>query len=343
MDTKKRTDIKSRMIWPDLLKAFGMVSIIAGHTGVPFICSFVQSFHVPLFFFISGWFYKDRPVSETIRKSAKRNLLPYAFIILFLFIYNMIRTMICFFAFAQEPETLSELVGWSGAFVATPTHPVKIGMFTIYSVGAAWFLPAFFITQTVFCLISHTKIRNILAVLCTASGFGISLFIKLPWHIETALICVAFSCLGKIFREKDLIEKMNLWHWLIITAIWLGGIGRNILFHNWCDYASCTFKLYFIGDILVSLCGILSLIYILKKLEKFGEKGIIRAIAYYGQNTMIVLAFHTIEGSVIDWNQLFVLGYLAGGALAMFLKYSGSVAAVVLVNKTKHLKKIFTG
>lgn len=336
-------NLKKRMIWLDLLKAFGIISIIAGHTGIPFICAFVQTFHVPLFFFINGWFYKDRPVSDSIKKSAKRNLLPYLFIVLFLLVYNICRVIICFFAFGQEPRIVDEIIGWAGAFIASFTHSVSIGGFTIYSVGAAWFLPAFFVTQTVFCLISHSKYRNILAALCALTGLGISLFIKLPWHIETALICVAFFCAGKVFREKNLLEKMKLWHWLTITLVWIAGISRNLLLHNWCDYASCTFKLFFIGDICVSLCGILSLLYVFKKLEKFREKGIIKAVAYYGQNTMIVLAFHAIESSVIDWNKMFVLGFLVGGALAMFLKYFGSVLAVILVNKTKHLKKIFIG
>lgn len=332
---------KKRMIWADLLKAFSIICIIAGHTGISFVCYFVQTFHVPIFFFISGYFYKNRSIGESIAKSAKRNIMPYLFICLFLLIYNLIISVVDYFINGGDPQFIEVIIGWFCAFIFSRTYESTILGYKIYSVGASWFLPAFFISYMVFALICRSKYKNIISVAVTLLGYFISLFIKLPWHIETALECIVFMSAGHIFREHNFIEKLDLKKWLIITAVWLFGILRNLITGTWSDYASSSFRCFFIGDIIISVCGIISLIYIAKSFEKFNKSKIIRAIAVYGQNTMTVLSFHAIESSIINWNILFYFGFLIGGLIAIILKYLGSVVAVILVNKSKYLKKIF--
>ena len=61
---------ESRDITFDIIKGFGVILIIAGHTlgyenaAYPFI----YVFHVPLFFLVSGFFYKHQELRKQLKK-----------------------------------------------------------------------------------------------------------------------------------------------------------------------------------------------------------------------------------------------------------------------------------
>ena len=72
--------MNKRIQWIDILKGIAMILVIAGHTisGVP--RSIIFSFHMPLFFALSGYTYKlasdGGGVMHRIRKDCKHLLLP---------------------------------------------------------------------------------------------------------------------------------------------------------------------------------------------------------------------------------------------------------------------------
>ena len=56
-----------------------MISIIIGHLGEPSINRVVFTFHVPVFFFITGYFLSDRKsIKDFIKNKARTLLVPYA-------------------------------------------------------------------------------------------------------------------------------------------------------------------------------------------------------------------------------------------------------------------------
>jgi fucose 4-O-acetylase-like acetyltransferase len=63
----------------DIMKGIGIISVVLGHCGLlpPKIIHFIYSFHMPLFFIIAGYFYKERGVVASLQKDAKRLLFPY--------------------------------------------------------------------------------------------------------------------------------------------------------------------------------------------------------------------------------------------------------------------------
>ena len=67
----------------DFVKGIGMFLVIYGHihTGDNFTNNWVYSFHMPLFFIISGMFIKERKKDENllvfIKKEEKKLLYPY--------------------------------------------------------------------------------------------------------------------------------------------------------------------------------------------------------------------------------------------------------------------------
>ena len=56
-----------RINWVDQLKGFSIILVVYGHN-LPFIDIYIESFRIPLFFFIAGFFH---PKSTTFSKIKK--------------------------------------------------------------------------------------------------------------------------------------------------------------------------------------------------------------------------------------------------------------------------------
>ncbi|MDD9941564.1 MAG: acyltransferase family protein [Myxococcales bacterium] len=75
----------ARIDWVDTAKALGIVAIVVGHDpGLPIpVRDFLYTFHVPLFFFMSGVLVKPEhlraPFGQHVRRGAGRLLTPYVF------------------------------------------------------------------------------------------------------------------------------------------------------------------------------------------------------------------------------------------------------------------------
>lgn len=66
--------MKKRIEWVDLSKFVGIFAMVWGHSGVnENMDIIIHAFHMPLFFFLSGYLYKD----GEIKKKAKTLLIPY--------------------------------------------------------------------------------------------------------------------------------------------------------------------------------------------------------------------------------------------------------------------------
>ena len=71
---------KSRMDYIDIYRAFGIILMVMGHIGFGGkFDKFIHAFHMPMFFFISGFFYKEKclDIKKYAVDKAKKLLTPY--------------------------------------------------------------------------------------------------------------------------------------------------------------------------------------------------------------------------------------------------------------------------
>ena len=68
--------MKQRELELDLLKGIGILAVILGHI-VASISKSVSAFHMPLFFFISGYFFRPKDTLDVIRTGWNRFLVPF--------------------------------------------------------------------------------------------------------------------------------------------------------------------------------------------------------------------------------------------------------------------------
>ena len=72
-----------RIEYIDAAKALGIIAVIVGHcfwrTSIPYLVPFIYSFHMPMFFMISGMFINENSLSISFKRNARNYLIPYLF------------------------------------------------------------------------------------------------------------------------------------------------------------------------------------------------------------------------------------------------------------------------
>lgn len=186
------------------LRAIGIVMVLLGHTlGISEnIEKYVFSFHMPLFFFISGMVLTPNRLSQpwvnTVHHYGYRLLLPYLFFSLLTYLPWVVVTRHYGADAALGIEFWRPLIG------------------TFYGIGVdgwlqhnamLWFFPCLFVTHLMFRMI-HALIKGwqyLLIVVLAGLGYLLSssLPARFPWGIEIALLALPFYALGHTFSLCD--------------------------------------------------------------------------------------------------------------------------------------------
>ena len=194
---------KYRIEWIDIAKGIGIVLVIIGHVSKNKILNnYIYSFHMPLFFIISGYLYKEK--TKFVKNKIKTILIPYFIFSILSFSYWAIIER-----FFRKQE-ISPLIAFSNIFIAKgPSENF------VYNV-ALWFLPCLFITQIVFHFIyKNTKksYRFIIILIISILGYIYPniINIRIPFCIDVSMTAIMFYYIGFIFKqiEKNIIIIKN--------------------------------------------------------------------------------------------------------------------------------------
>lgn len=282
---------KERIDWIDYAKALGVFLVIMGHTykGYSFI-GWIYSFHMPLFFFLSGITLKIEQISckEFLKKRVKLLLIPY---ILYSIVYIMLEVIKSGLN-GNMDETIKYFLRdafWIRGQQAT------IGL---------WFLPLLFLVEVLLMVvykgIRSKNLRAASVLFITAMGFLYADKIgkALPWGLDAALVVIFFLYAGYVFKQICLSSWMNGKQKDIFkySIIGVGLLFANIIFNN--------YNMKLIGDnadmyslrygneilyILSALAGIgfISIVlgYILKNVKS-------RFWRFMGRNTLHIYCLH---------------------------------------------------
>lgn len=222
---------KKRIAWVDNLKAVGIFWVILAHHNInPKMTQYIYSFHMPLFFLLSGYLLDiDRytNINTFIQKKLRTLILPY-----FVFAF----TSYLFWLLVVRNLSIR------GTALSTPVLKSFLGIF--YSVGTEgwniplgtplWFLTCLFVVEILFWYVykisANISVLKTMILIFSITGYLGSVFMpfRLPWNIDVALTAVTFYGTGFIFKNTiDAISqfavKRNLF--LIIPFFIL-----NILF-----------------------------------------------------------------------------------------------------------------
>lgn len=180
---------QARVEYIDLFRAFGILLMIIGHIRFcPDESSFdkwIHAFHMPMFFIVSGLFYRKQEITELLKKRFRTLIVPYLIVgVLFSLIPIVIR------------GNYSSLV--AVIFENTSGY--------IFVVGAIWFLTSLFFADIGYHLIDiiEGNKKHLAVVLIALGGMIMAEFspIRLPYGLDSAMIGVGFIHVGRCISEK---------------------------------------------------------------------------------------------------------------------------------------------
>ena len=272
----------SRVGFLDVAKGLGIILVVFGHTfrGEE-LKIFIYSFHIPLFFFISGLFVKndpDRKFKDFLQAKFKSLLLPYVTFYLLSYLYWLIIER--HIRPGQDVTLITPLIG---LFYGTDYKQFMLPN------GALWFLTCLFVVEMfVFTIVKFVKNRFlILTLFFVIPLFGLLLisqnFIPLPFSINSSFMAVLFTGIG--FLTKDYLKKITEQNHSILLLVclsvfsvvwWVGN--KNGLIDM--DYAKYHNPLLFLVS---AFLGIFACLLLSMTLANF------TALKFLGVNSLIIM------------------------------------------------------
>ena len=191
MDTVKGN---KRIDSVDILRALGILIMVMGHVGFGGVFDrYIHSFHMPVFFLISGYLYVSKPevgVGTQILKRAQRLLIPYVFYAVINYLFWLV---------------LSHSSEWYVPLVRLVTYNTE----GLPISGALWFLTAMFFAEMYYMIldriIKNSLARSIIVISISVivSFLQTNTSVRLPLTIDTAVVCMGFLELGRVLKNVD--------------------------------------------------------------------------------------------------------------------------------------------
>lgn len=297
----------------DVCKGIGIVSIVIGHASwmvsvgnidIP-AGPFVYLYHLAIFFFCSGYIYKECELGLYVIKRIKSLYIPFVgYSVLYLIFRSLFIDMGILagtkFSVGENIIALTNALTFNG-----------IGEF----LSAFWFLPVMFITMCLYAVI-YLAVKRFPApfsdvlrfVICffvgciglytTENGFGLLYNMQIAYLM---VFVVEIGCLYKRYEGKltkfinvvSLVLSMVILGWILKLDIGIIELSRFMIINKWVFYP-------------VTLVGIWFCLS-LSKLILAGER-IKKVVAYIGKNSFDIMALHFLGFKIID----FVACHLTG-------------------------------
>ena len=224
-----------RFHWIDALKGFGIVLVVFAHHSLPVALEiYIYSFHMPLFFFISGFLFNFVKYSESAANFVKERfrslIVPYFFFAALTGLFNFFQDSvyqpsITNFVFFPKVYFFLDSVYQPSItnFVFLETNALSSIYYLLYSPGSIiyynpplWFLPCLFVTELLFYEFAKKCFREPkkLVLWLIAAGvigylvagvirylYSVNMPFRLPWNADVALTAVVFYGAGNLFRK----------------------------------------------------------------------------------------------------------------------------------------------
>ncbi len=287
--------MSSRKAWIDQARGLSIFLVVYGHN-FPAIEPYIYSFHVPLFFFISGMFHPKNVDIKTIWRRAKMIQVPY-------FVWASLLFLFWFFVGKDYGKTseleLSVVDNLIGIFYAQGGQ-----QFMSWGIPL-WFLPCIFLVFLLASALNKLKsnpLRYIFSIATIALGFFWAAYtgIHLPWSLDVAMVALSFYIAGGILKETLFgIEKLKLWVSLLIL------LGIHVVTHYLNVEKVDMYRSEYGNQLLFLISGLTgSVFYVLL----FKGIPLFKFFEYIGKHTIVILATHIRALTVIKLVIFLVVG-----------------------------------
>ena len=191
--------MKERDVTFDMMKGIAILAMIAGHCFIPHqLHHFVYIWHMPLFFFVSGYFFKEKPLQKVIAGIWKGLLVPY--IVTGITILLCLLLCDCLWGTDLLKSKGVALFAVNGLL----SNPDTYG--GVYKCAPIWFLLALGWCKIIYSILEKLKFNVVLETILLA-GLSYSIAccsdkIYMPFFIQQALVSLIFYHVGFLFKRN---------------------------------------------------------------------------------------------------------------------------------------------
>jgi fucose 4-O-acetylase-like acetyltransferase len=349
-DQTRMQSTSKRVFWVDAAKAIGILLVIYGHIVELFVNTntegaflsykFIYSFHMPLFFFIAGFFFKARYASRAkeIQYIFYKRILPvFLFGIMALPVWIIYRILI--WGYVDIP-IYEELI-----LPYLKGHPL-LNQIT-------WFLVCLFTTEViaVFIIPKATTMYRKFVVITLSLGLGLLITANMKeyeiilgigkntWYFHEALVALGFYTLGySLFGFLKKIAEINGFLRFLVMAGFLGVTILTFDLNKPYDEFVVIMKESWHGESIYFLVSAFSGIAFMILLSTFIPKN--KVIEFVGQNTLILIGTTGLFHNFFNIHIVTKLGFVDSiwgitlfSALIMVINLLLSLPIIFLLNK----------
>lgn len=302
--------------WVDWMKVFGIYCVILGHYSLvdSTFTHWIYSFHMPLFFILSGFLHKpEKNVKDSLIKSTRTLIVPYLIMnglcLIYFTVYDcLIDQSFSFSLLLNEVAAIALGLGYKyNTFV-----PVSLPL---------WFLIALFFIKLIASISKNTQCHAIFSIASVVISYSLAHFkIDTVVPLDSALLAFPFFCVGIYIKEVLLkISSFQITTRLIITFS-LIGLSLLLCFIN--GFVDINNMLWGSDMLVFYLCGIFSFVSFYMLFRRLPGGAFLRIVS---SSTIIVMGF----GNIITGRLIGIYRIVSGNY--SFPNIIGCIIAVIVL------------
>lgn len=329
MDSLQKAERNAQV---DIAKGLGICFVIIGHLiqyGHP-LFRWIFGFHMPLFFFLSGYVFKCdlENLKKTIIKIVISLIVPYYLV----FIVGVILS-------AVIPSWRPNLTN-KNFFIQAFYHTQPLAL------GQVWFLFCLAVVQIFFVLLKKINLSEPLEILFAFFSFALAIgisyiYMKIggrqffghtiprpPFKIDTAFMGLFFFYLGHKDKQRGISAELNsktkLGKALILLTFFSVNIVYTAMLNDTANLAANHYK----NAVFFAFASITG-IYLIFTLSGCVKKS--RVLEFYGKNSLSIFSFHSafLFAYVVLINKIFNQQFTAMGNIPIWLCFIGLVFVLI--------------
>lgn len=269
---------KTRLKYIDLAKGVCITLVIVGHTGLSVVIPGLDAILMPLYFILSGLFFKDYGgLGHLFKKRANKILFPFLFFYLTAYVVFYIVEYL--------------LPG----FMTTGARGVAdVWTQRQYFNGPVWFLLALFWINIMFCIISllvnNTYVQGliILSIGCFGAYLGMR-FVFLPLMIDSAMTALPFFWFGFVLKKTPILYPNRYDRFNVLIALALYGLvvlSYYLLGNHHVNFQNNLICGNYILILIISTLGVISVLLLCKSIKT------LPFLTFFGRYSIIPLCTH---------------------------------------------------
>ncbi len=332
-----------RLKYFDIAKGIGILCVIAGHLGIAGINQIVFTFHMPLFFIISGYFISDKDdIKAYIKKKVWQLLTPYVVtsltVILGAVVFHVLDT-------GSADGILEVAIGWMKAAAYGSGTVYNPTLIEVGQIGALWFLLALFLACIEVKFLKDKKYGGLIILFLAYLAWKSGAVVWFPFSIQSGLAAALFVYGGVVLKRKAVFDK-DIPAYIAVPGMLMWGYVMI-----YCVPLSLTQAAFPNGmlDIVTAFVGSGFVVLVSRQIERNGGS-LPRIFEFYGKNSLTIMCAHLFELSVVPWTRIETwltdglgLPFIMRVWFLLGVKILWATVAVFFVNHIRILKDIFSG